>query len=153
MFIYEVIVAFKWPENWIESALYKAAAHRSQVEGLWEKVIVIFNKVKRYGIESLLLEIDKMENELKHFLVCMQSYHGMYVGRSLVRLSSCLYVDIIVCPLSLSYTDSSGEIQINLRKADLQGSGWFDLVCGHPSGMLLSAGVIHPSLISCVFSV
>ena len=71
MFIYEVIVAFKWPENWIESALYKAVAHRSQVEGLWEKVIVIFNKVKRYGIESLLLEIDKMENELKHFFVCM----------------------------------------------------------------------------------
>ena len=71
MFIYEVIVAFKWPENWIESALYKAAAHRSQVEGLWEKVIVIFNKVKRCGVESLLLEIDKMENEQKHFLVCM----------------------------------------------------------------------------------
>ena len=48
------------------------------------------------------------------------------MGRGLVMLSSWLYFDI-VCPLSLSYTDSSGEIQVNLRKAERFNCGW-DLI-------------------------
>ena len=70
-FIYEVIVAYKWPGNWIESALYKSASHSSQVEGLWDKIIVLFNKVKKIGLQYLLDEIDKMEEEIALFILCM----------------------------------------------------------------------------------
>ena len=66
-----MIAAYKWPENWIESALYKSASHSSQVEGLWDKIIVLFNKVKKIGLQYLLDEIDKMEEEIALFILCM----------------------------------------------------------------------------------
>ena len=70
-FIFEVLEVYKWPQNWVEAALFKTSRHRTQVEGLWEKVIGIFQNVKKNDTNWLLNQIDNMEDGIGKFIGVM----------------------------------------------------------------------------------
>ena len=70
-FIFEVLEVYKWPQNWVEAALFKTSRHRTQVEGLWEKVIGIFQNLKKNDTNWLLNQIKNMEDDIGKFIGVM----------------------------------------------------------------------------------
>ena len=70
-FIFEVLEVYKWPQNWVEAALFKTLKHRTKVECLWNKIIWMFQNIKKNDMNWLLHQIKNMKDDIGKFIGVM----------------------------------------------------------------------------------
>ena len=68
---FEVLEVCEYPQNWVEAAHFKNLKHRTKVECLWNKIIWMFQNIKKNDMNWLLHQIENMEDDIGKFIGVM----------------------------------------------------------------------------------